>query len=232
MRPRFSIGNTLSSNPYPNSANGSLWTMPIEIICYFFMVFVIDFFNVVKKHNRRLADGFIIALVAGAAVLSACLVTIYMDNHMIIYGTDWYRALNLMVCFFIGVTFHLLQISKYCNWQYAMVAMALCQIIRGWLRSLLMPVIIGYVVLCFSQADSPAFEKVFKRDVCYGLYLYAFPVQQIVIYLFRVKGGFNMPVICYYLISLVLIWSLAELSYAFIELPASECWKRFEKKDI
>lgn len=231
MRPRFSIGNTLSSNPYPNSANGSLWTMPIEVLCYFLVVFIIDFYNLAKKHNKRLANGLIISLVVGAVVFNNYVVTVYADSELVIYGTDWCRALDLMVYFFIGVTFYLLQIYKYCNWQYAVVALAVwLMLLRGWLWSMLMPVIIGYSVLCFSQAEPPAFEKVFKRDVCYGLYLYAFPVQQIVIYILKVIYGFDIPVIYYFLISLVIIWSLAELSYAFVENQASEYWKRLEKQ--
>jgi peptidoglycan/LPS O-acetylase OafA/YrhL len=72
-------------------------------------------------------------------------------------------------------------------------------------------------IICFGLASSPFVRKAgLLGDVSYGMYLYAFPIQQLVVMLWLPTVGFSATLI----ISLAITWALSLVSWHFVEKHA------------
>ncbi|WP_422934190.1 acyltransferase family protein [Sinomonas sp. P47F7] len=80
----------------------------------------------------------------------------------------------------------------------------------------LAPLPLAYAIL--SLGSLPTFSRVGSRyDVSYGVYLYGWPVQQL---LAAVRVPLHVPVLVYATVALALVWPLAFLSCVAVEHPA------------
>lgn len=78
---------------------------------------------------------------------------------------------------------------------------------------LLLTVLVLYFI---SHNKAVYFSRLIKNDICYGMYLYAFPVQQIIINLMYPRVGMEMMYL-YFLISNFIVIILATLNYYAVE---------------
>jgi peptidoglycan/LPS O-acetylase OafA/YrhL len=76
-------------------------------------------------------------------------------------------------------------------------------------------VVIPFVVLAFGLAQHPWLSRWHARDYSYGIYIYAFPVQQTWVYFWP-----QMPLPTYFLCTFFTTLVLAALSWHFVEKPA------------
>ena len=76
-------------------------------------------------------------------------------------------------------------------------------------------VVLPFVVLAFGLAQHAWLSKRHSRDYSYGIYIYAFPVQQTMASFWP-----QMPLFAYLLSTLVITVSLAATSWHFVEKPA------------
>ena len=81
-------------------------------------------------------------------------------------------------------------------------------------NNLLISLSLPYFILKAGQ--SKPFFGIYKADYSYGLYLYAFPVQQMVILVM----GKGIPVSVHIIISTAIALIFASISWHFIEKPA------------
>ena len=187
MRPKFDLAGVFSDNIYPVGVNGSLWTLPIEIACYFVLIPIVDIFKTIEKKNKRVAYLLLSIILLGLSVFDLYK-QLNMESVMLIFwDTDWFRAVSLAIWFILGIAFNLMDLKQYCNWQVIFVISIVYMCLGESVKYVLAPYIIGYAVMCLAMAEKPLFANIFKRDICYGLYLYAFPDQQLLIYIFKIK---------------------------------------------
>jgi peptidoglycan/LPS O-acetylase OafA/YrhL len=179
LTPVYVLPGVFEENPYARGVNGSLWTIPIEVRCYA----VLGFLGFLGLLRHRL----MLLIFCGAYIVWYGFNGAPDFSGNIKYGRDFSayflagaalyclrnvwadrRLLFSMVFFLIGCGFWFL------GFKYAAVLIAL-------------PVL----VIAFGLSSTPFFRR-FARwgDVSYGVYLYAFPVQQTVIYIFFPHIGF------------------------------------------
>ena len=152
-----------AGNPFPNFANGSLWTIPLEFFCYL-IVLVIGLLCLFKRR--------FLILMASLLGYEFYVILLSHGNSLI----DQY-----LICFLTGVNFWLwrdkipLSIPLACG--CLVVLLVTCQF-RPWF-SVVFPIMGGYCLLWLAYGPRLIFLSwADQMDLSYGTYLYAFPIQQ------------------------------------------------------
>lgn len=173
----YELPGLFAANPYQAAVNGSLWTLPIEFVCYVGVLIV----ALIARH-RRVVAGLILAL-ALVLVLDA-----WLPGHqpLVRWDTTISETRSIMGYFLAGAMLRLLKDHVPLRADLAVVALA-CIIAAGilfpgrtWIAG---GIAVPYLVLCFGLGDLAVIRR-FGRfgDPSYGMYLYAFPIQQSLIY--------------------------------------------------
>lgn len=202
---RYELPGVFTANPLPNAVYGSLWTLPVEFRCYL-MLMLLGVIGLVRRP---------IVLLCGAGIFAAVIFVIQDAQH------NAARNLNLEyeTFFFYAACLH------YCRklWQEhaaltasslaiaAAVAYAL-----GW-EYLAMFLVLPPLVIFLGSASTPFIRRAGRfGDMSYGIYIYAFPVQQTVVFLSRNHLSFWSSLT----ISTIVTCMLAFLSWRLIENPS------------
>lgn len=218
LKPCFYLAGVFETNIYPGAVNGSLWTLPVEMVCYCMLIPVMEIVLRLPKKGWP-----IVACVIMLAFSILFTFRGYITDlpYLIIWATDWLGATRLFMWFFIGVFSGMLEIRRFLHWQLAIVLVVLYVCLNGIVKQFAEPYVIGYIVMCLGEAENPMFAKLFKRDICYGLYLYAFPIQQLLVNVLFVRWGLQLPLIFYIALSIALTFIAGEVNYAVVEKNVS-----------
>lgn len=200
--------------------------MPIELAC--FLVTPI-YLVVVQKFRHKVPVSAL-----AASVMSLC--AIYMiwccpGKMLVFWGTDWVQALKLSAFYLWGITYSLLsaeQLKKLCRADAALLLLWVCLCLGGSFSHKLSFFLLPYIVISFAFAGDGLFRDFLNHhDYVYGMYLWAFPVQQTVLFLFRNRT--MPPVLILFLISAGITLLLAMLTGKFVEEPVKEITAVFLK---
>jgi peptidoglycan/LPS O-acetylase OafA/YrhL len=211
------IAGLLNHNPSPWTMNGSLWSLPIELLCYL-AVAVLAALGLIQR--KPIVVGGMFAVLLGIRELSWANPDAYRRCFPFLEFTN---LSDLSFYFFAGCVGYLyrdrIPFSKV--WFIGASSLAVLGLLFVPL-GFLVPVALPYSFLCLSFTLSTKRLKT-KGDYSYGTYIYAFPVQQGLALLGLHKAGFGI-----YLLSSVLVTAiLAVLSYHYIEAPCLR-WKSFD----
>lgn len=210
------------NNPYPQSVNGSLWTLPYEIKMYALLALL---FFIAKAFVDRLKIGSIAILFLIFAIVGLFL---QCANHF--YDVGSAKSLRFFYLFFAGAAYYfwrdkILVSRLYLALCFCVIAVAsLDRDVFFFAYTILVP----YVVLCLVYC--PIKELlIFNRsgDYSYGIYIYAFPIQQSLIAVFPGLSPYEMMV---YSFGLTLI--PAVLSWHFIESNALKIKLKIKKSNV
>lgn len=206
--------------PIPYVTNGSLWTMPVEAALYVAAPVILTLFRV---KNHRKGSFYLMAVLTGAVCGFDLYLRIFCTDAVVVfYGTDMIAAYHLTVLYVIGMLFTYEEVRKYLNVQVACVAMCvllIAQFSAAPLQYLLMYLILPYAVFSFVFTPGPVFSRMGRRaEPSYGIYLYGFFFQQLVVWLQK-KYGINLSYLQALIVSLVPTLAAAYLSYFLIEMP-------------
>lgn len=167
------------NNPHPQTVNGSIWTIPFEVLCYAIVALV------------GLAGILKFRFISIALILIACIwyqLTLGPDLH-----SDWKVKQEMIAYFFIGALLFLLRPywrKRTLIWLTAFVVTALIAWNSGF-RYLGLMIGLPFVIIYFGTSSTPFIRSFGKLgDPSYGLYLFAFPIQQTIIYFFWPKFSF------------------------------------------
>lgn len=191
---QWEIGGTLGTAPFTQVWNGSLWTLASEVSCYVVVGIV---FAAAGARAHLTAVSFVgVVLLASLAFVGA---------SFAILGTFFAAGV------FVFSLRDRLRISP-----VLLAAAALLVVASVVLHhvALLAPLPLGYLVLSAAALPAPAVAR--RGDVSYGLYIYAFPVQQ----LLAVSGVPRQGLAVYTVLSLAVTVPLAWLSWRVVEAPA------------
>lgn len=170
--PSYSLAGVFETNTYPNAVNGSLWSLPVEFICYLGVL-------TAGLLTRRLP---IVVLLFGAAINYVAHVALAKSTPIVIYGSLVRESLMIIPFFISGAFFRLINRPKLFTPELAVAAFSALVAVEHFYPAHLWAVtwiIIPYLCVAFGQGSLPVVRR-FGRfgDPSYGMYLYAFPVQQ------------------------------------------------------
>lgn len=220
---QYFLPGVFENNPYPNAINGSLWTLPVEVFMYIVLPIVFLVF-------RRIDKAIVAAMLAIVLEVLHLAITRRMPGvRLVIYGTDMVSALAIIPYFFMGIVFMSPKVKKYLNLQLAIGLFCIAEIMSfSNLKSeIVVFFVLSYFVFSFAFAENPRFVKCFsKNDYSYGLYLYGFLIQQIVV---KILWKYQLTLNVYFVICAVLSTFFAMLSWHLIEKPAQQLSKKLLK---
>ena len=204
------------SNPYKSAVNGSLWTMPHEVRMYAVLATLVWFALRIIPNLRLIGFKVIVvtfALMAGIYILAG-----HLYFHFESPENSISRFAKLFFMFFVGATFYILRgyiaLSRWLFWLLA-IGLALATINK---HAFFVVYIFSSAYILFYLAYVPyGLIRKYNQlgDYSYGIYIYAFPVQQSVAALLPGVSVRQMI-----LISTIFTITLAILSWHILERRA------------
>ena len=202
---QFDLPGVFSNNPTPLAVNGSLWTLRYEVTCYL-GVYILGIMGLL---NRKKAIGGLFAI-----YFCAFLASDYFSEQIPL-ALRHLRFLSFP--FVLGVVFHVFADKIRLRYSYSIAAFGLAWLFRGsFAYEALFLSALAYVT--FVVAYRPAgIVREYNRlgDYSYGMYVYAYPVQQTVVW-----AGVGGAVAANIVVSLPIALFFAVASWHLIEKPA------------
>lgn len=206
----YGLPGVFTDNPYPQAVNGSIWTLPLEITGYILILG----FGATRLIKRK------------EILLIVCIAFFVINIRNTITGTNSEglfffmpiaQLLPLLFVFLLGAVVTLYKDKIFLNNGLAIAGIIFCIAMTqskfaiwglyiGWMYFIL---VIGF------QHWKTAQYLTLPGDLSYGIYIYAFPVQQTVAKLFQTGSPlFNM------IISMIIVYPIAFLSWKIVEKPS------------
>lgn len=201
LLPVHNLPGVFESNSFGATVNGSLWTLPVEFICYVGCYVFYKFKLLDKKRFWCTIPIVIVALV--------------LENHLPFVLSSMVRP---CVFFYIGMLYYVYR-------EYIELKLNLVPVVVGLLiASFFVPVLIKpamiifwpYILftLWFATPQLPSWLGK-TGDISYGIYLWGFFVQQILVFLW---GG-RMPQMLNFLLATVISVVLGIITFYLTENP-------------
>lgn len=224
LRPDYILPGVFASNPYPGAVNGSLWTMPVEVLMYLVVALLcMSLYRLPEKQRKRAAC----AVVALVCLADAARLYLAPELRTVVWWTDWCAALNDIPYFLFGFLFEAGGLKKYCNLQLATIVFVVACFLQWRYIELIAILVVPYFVMSFALCEKPIFANLFtKSNIAYGVYLWGFPIQQLLTDFLKVRWQMPFGPNAMFLISLVPVVILALLSHRFLEIPVEGFLKR------
>ena len=201
---QLSIPSVFAHLPRANSINGSLWTLPWEIWMYISLG-CLGYLGIVRN-----------PAIIGCLTVIVALVYFINPTHELVHNSTAIFALRFITYFYMGSCCYLFRKNIPLGW----VPLLACVILL--VLSFHTPFFTGcfaifqvYAVFCLAYLPG-GFIRTFNNlgDYSYGIYIYAFPIQQSLIAL----NG-SMKVMSLFCSAFIVTLALAALSWHFIEKP-------------
>lgn len=201
------LPGAFEGNPWRFAVNSSLWTLPYELTMY--AVLALAWVAVARMHKT--ANGlFERSIVTLAAVL--------MLTYLMLIGIVTSSALRLSAMFFVGSALYVLRSRVPLNGRVFAVVLAavIASMFEKKVFGYCYPVALPYLVFYIAYVPG-GWVRSFNRfgDYSYGIYIYAWPVQQMTAALVHGVKPLEM-----FLLSFLGTCTLAVASWHLIEKPA------------
>ena len=175
----FAYQGAFQHNPYPGVLNGSIWSIPYEFWCYLGLL-ALGFSGVLRRRTP-------LALLFAASILIGVLFSIFQwklsggfVGRIFGYPPFWARLLPMYLAGVVAYRFRAsLQLRR--TWIVAATGLLLAAatLPHGW--PLLFPIAGAYLILVAAFHPSIRLHRWSRfGEFSYGTYLYAFPLQQII----------------------------------------------------
>jgi peptidoglycan/LPS O-acetylase OafA/YrhL len=203
---KLSVPPSFLANPFPGPINGSLWSIKIEFECYLVLM-ALGLVGLLRQ--RRAVLSLFVLLLVGHAIQG------YVPSRFDRFANH----VQLATFFFAGSVAYLYRdrIRRSYGWlEIAALATIVTAILEiGFVE--LLPIFGTYILLYL--AYEPRLMKVAlgrRVDLSYGIYLYAWPVQQLTI---QALGSAALNPYTLTLLALAISAGLAWVSWQFVERP-------------
>ncbi len=166
------LPGVFSSQPWGNSVNGSLWTLPLELLMY------------ASVACAGISGVFKSRLLFNACALAALLFLFLTPDLLTFFTLP--SHVSPVLAFVFGTALFINREFVRVNMPGCLILLVLC--VMSWQTAAYNAIALfsfTYFILAVGLSKRtwlPAFDK--HGDFSYGLYLYAFPLQQLAIYYF------------------------------------------------
>lgn len=208
---QYGIAGLLARTPYPGAFDGSLWSLHNEFICYL-AVAALGILGVITRRRAILVGLtlciWVVALLPGIVPSAPPLALL-----ILLFGRG--PSFDPVLYFFMGSLYFLFRdkIVLRRGWFLLASSLALVSLPVGW-GAIVLPVAMPYALLWLAFR-LPITRFDLHGDISYGLYIYAFPVQQILATLGLQRAGLPL----YLGLTFALTIPLATLSWRLVEQP-------------
>jgi peptidoglycan/LPS O-acetylase OafA/YrhL len=212
---QFDIAGTPTGVPFPGVWNGSLWTLQYEVLLYI----AVAVLGVIGLLGRRWLFPVAFGLMLAWTVLAPC----PLDG-----GTVAERIARLAAMFAAGALMHRFRDIVPARWSLVAVSAAIV------LLANLLPDyrVIGAIPLAYAVIVSGALIRNkrmnLRTDLSYGTYVYACPVQQVLI----IAGLGSLNPLVFAIISTAATLPFAAMSWFLVEKPAMKLKSRITKRGV
>jgi len=204
--PGAELPGVFGSNPVPYEVNGSLWTLRYEVFCYGVLA-VLGVLGAFSSRTKTL----IVFAVLGAPLFALSLMPGTFEEYNMVQ-----HFVRFGLCFGIGVLAHEFRDRILLHWGGVLLLLASVVALNGTpLFAISLYVFVAYASLWFAVVPSGRMREFNKvGDVSYGLYIYAFPIQQLLMH--QLPGLAPLEL---FVATMVATLPVAALSWVYVEQP-------------
>jgi peptidoglycan/LPS O-acetylase OafA/YrhL len=201
------LPGVFENNPLMSTLNGSLWTLTHEAYLYIMLAGMLAW----SRYSPRT-----ILLAFGVAIALVCIAPNFPEELKILPGVRLSKFAPFAVTFFAGAVIAAYEPNSRRAASWAAHVGCWTVAAGAWLAgngTLMICVMLASIVILVGNVRPPLWLAP-KRDISYGFYIYAFPIQQLMISL-HLTGFWGSSAI-----GLLATILLATLSQILIEAPA------------
>jgi peptidoglycan/LPS O-acetylase OafA/YrhL len=217
LQPVYGLPGVFDSVPYPSVVNGSLWTLPVEFACYLVVPLLL-----VAPRVLHVPLVLVFAAVSVGIHVVQPTVGVFGFFSLATAAVPW-------IYFAGGMLVALLLDRRHLRLDVALLGLFVVTVATAvWPQTTnpLSWIVLPYAVLALGLTSTPVLSRSSRfGDFSYGLYVFAFPVQQLVIQVVGVRGLAVNAVV----VTLVTL-ALAAASWYAIEAPALKVKTRLEAR--
>lgn len=208
FRPMFALPAVLADARVPYAINGSLWTLPFEMFAY--LVLAVLLLVGARSLRWTVPTLLVFSLIAAA---------LWRPAEQVVFWANDLRFVPLFTAsFLVGTTLALWR-DRIPRQSLLLWLLVLYAVSEGELARLLVGTVLVSVAAVHVGSQPLRIERTLANDCSYGLYLYAFPVQQALIAKAGTWGFWPTMALAF-----VITGILATLSWWLVEKPALR-WK-------
>lgn len=199
------LPGVFANNPYPSVVNASLWTLKYEVMCYL----VLALLSAVGLLEKRR-----VSLLLPAIGIAASAFLLYRFGDQ----ADWSQHLvRFWLCFSFGVGLFVFRDHVRISILPALLLAALTWMVLGTAAErVVSPIATGYAALLLGRVPLGRLRTFSNNnDVSYGVYIFGWPVSQLLIHLYPPLNLWALNGL-----SIILASALAYLSWHWIERPS------------
>ncbi|MFQ4147194.1 acyltransferase [Arthrobacter sp. LAPM80] len=204
----YDIAGTPLNVPYAGAWNGSLWSLYYEFICYL-IIAALGIFAIVRRSRWPLTIAFLLTVIAQANVGTINRLT--NDNF------DVVLLLGLLPFFFAGSVLFVWKDKIGFHWLPGILSLLIAFVISSAIPTWgvqASALFVAYGILWLSTVLKQPL-LIAKNDISYGVYIYAFAVQQ----LLAVFGTQHWGILWFSVAAAVLTVPFATASWLWVERP-------------
>ena len=205
LLPRYRLPGVFIGNK-TSIVNGSLWTLILEIICYI-CLFVVYKLKLLEKGKLRTVNF----------LLAICIIIAFGIQPDSIFA--YHNYLRPLFVFIMGMEYYIFRDKIVMSIKYALLLFGIGILLCVFNRiDLFMVCIFPYLLSVVIFADKQVGEKIGRLgNYSYGIYLTAFPIQQLL-----VQYCPEIGIIGDTMITILFSFILGLIIYRFIEVPCSK----------
>lgn len=225
------LPGVFENNPSGDHVNVSLWTLRHEVFCYILILLVVA----TGRLSWLLVSVLALALPLVAYPPIVAAVARYLEHVRSAMSLSvnipylFRESMHIIPFFFVGSLFFYIRdyivMNRVCL-VISLIVMFAVVLLGGIFP--IFPFVLGYVILYAGFSDNRFFALFKRNDYSYGIYIFAFPVQQTLVAL----SPNGMTWWENTLLAYPIVLCLAALSWHFVERPSLQFAKSLDKKAV